>query len=138
MYTPATVSEMLHIPDSTLRHYAALYKQFFSPTAQPASKRRRYTEEDILTLRKIRKLASQKKSRDEIIKLLPVIEDDQADETSLALIPSIAHKFEYLDSVIAQLQAESKAQTDRLEKLEAWIKTPWYKKLGKQPPEINK
>jgi DNA-binding transcriptional MerR regulator len=138
-YTPQIVSEMLDLPPSTLRRYASDYAPFLSETAQTGGKRRRYTDQDINILRRVRQLVRERKTPEEIRGALGVVDDAPA-SSALALLPDVLGEFERLRSVIAQMQAdydntrqELSDTKDRLQQLEDYLHTPWYKRIGKRP-----
>jgi len=134
MFTPKQVSEMLSIPVSTLRRYSTDYAQHMSGSARPARGKRHYTDQDILTLRKFRELVSAKKSQEDIIRLLVIVDDHQDQPSALALLPDIQQAFEDIRSLLAQERSERERISKRLDELETWLTTPWYKRLGKKPP----
>jgi len=134
MYTPSQVSEMLGIPVSTLRRYSVAYAQHMSESARPARGKRHYSDSDILTLRKIRELVSSKHSPEDINRLLVIVDDHQDQPSALALLPDIQQAFEDIRSLLAQERSERERISKRLDELETWLTTPWYKRLGKKPP----
>lgn len=131
MFTPSQVSDMLDIRPSTLRYYCARYSDLLSSLAAPQpGKRRRFTDQDINILRKIKYLTREKKTPDEIRNLVNIIEPETPkQDTALALLPTVNQALEQLGSRLAQIQ-------DRLEQLESWLDTPWYKRIGRKPPRF--
>jgi len=113
MYDPKTVSEMLDIPGSTLRRYSADYSDLLSENARLKGRKRRYTDSDVLILRKIRELTRSRKTQDEIRQVIQVTDftKDEGRGSALALIPEIASEFEFLH----QVQANTKSQVEGLD-----------------------
>jgi DNA-binding transcriptional MerR regulator len=142
MYTPAQVSEMLDIAPSSLRRYVTLYGDLLSETAKLPSKSRRYTDADILILRRLKELIRARKTDDEIRQLLQVVETDQPPSSSLALLPDVLAEFQRISDQLSQMQNQQQATRKELdetraelEELRQWVKTPWYKRIRKRPPE---
>lgn len=135
MFSPKQVSDILGLPVSTLRRYSVLFAQHLSESARPDHKKRYYTDQDILTLKKIRELVSAKKSPQEINRALLVVDNRQDQPGSaLALLPDIQQAFEDIRALLNQERQERERLSQRLNELETWLKTPWYKRLGKKPP----
>lgn len=155
MYTPEQASEMLKIPSSTLRRYAAQYSAHLSEHATK-QRSRRYTEQDIATLARARELLSEGKSPEQVNNLLSVISADASPESTLALIPSISEAItEALDtaralrsevSELSEHQTQQDARmsdaerklvemADKLSQLERDYKTPWYRKIFNRPQD---
>lgn len=139
MYTPMQVSEMLKIPPSTLRRYAAFFAAYLSP--QAPGKKRSYSDSDIVTLGKIKEL-SRKLPLAQIGPRLPVVEEQPPPESSLALIPTIAKELERLDTErqavtkgLDELRAAFQADHERLERWQKWAALPWWKRLFISPPD---
>ena len=130
MFTPKAVSEMLHIPPSSLRRYAAEYAQFLSDTANITGKKRRYNDNVIIIMRRIRKLAYEHKTQPEIIDALQLVDPTEATTSALALVPDVIQEFENIRSIIAQLEQDNKQLQARLD----WLETPFFKRIGKKPP----
>lgn len=135
MFTPKQASEMLSIPVSTLRRYSVDYAQHMSESARPARGKRHYTDQDILTLKKIRELVSSKHNPDDINRLLVIVDDHQDHPSALALLPDIQQAFEDIRSMLANERSERERLSQRLDELETWIQTPWYKRLLKKLPK---
>lgn len=139
LYDPKTVSSMLEIPSSTLRRYCQLFPEYFSETAKVPSKKRRYTNTDVITLKKIKELTRSRKTENEIRSALQIIQDQPPEPenqvNALALLPQIAAEFEQLrinqattQTTIDQLQK----RLDQLEKEAAERRLPWYKRIRKR------
>lgn len=153
MYTPEQASDMLKIPPSTLRRYAAQYSAHLSEHATK-QRSRRYTEQDIATLARVRELLSEGKSPEQANSLLAVMSTEQpSPDTTLTLIPSISQALtEALDtarllrSQVSELSEHQSAQDERisdaerklsemaskLEQLTLEQQTPWYRKILKR------
>lgn len=139
MYTPGQVQEMLGLPPSSLRRLSVELKAYLS---QQQGRHRRYTEQDILTLRRVRKLTGQGKSLQQIKQELAIPEETPAAAgETLALVPTIAGELARMDdnyralqSVLEQLQLDRAADQERLKRLQDWAALPWWKRLFTPPP----
>lgn len=124
-YSPGQVSEMLGLPPSTLRRYADSYREHLSEHARRRGKKRRYTDTDILILRKIRQLIAQRKTPDEIAAAIQVVDKDASAESTLAMIPQIAQQFDDLRSQLSSLRQDQRAEMEaiqrRLDSLESIV-----------------
>lgn len=109
LYDPKTVSEMLGIPTATIRRYAVDWSGYLSEYAQRPGKKRRYTDRDVLILKRLREYIGQRKDRDEIAQLLLVVEPDKT-SSALALLPDIVSEFE-------SIRARFAAQDDQINQL---------------------
>lgn len=149
MYNPRTVSEMLDIPPSTLRRLAGNYADLLSEAAGKSGSKRFYTDDDVLTLKRISAYTRQRKTPDEIRQLLQVVEPEPEPTNALALLPTVLAEFEHLRGQIASLNEQIQTSQEkhdqtshelsetrqRLDRLEDWLKLPWYKRLTSRPPE---
>jgi DNA-binding transcriptional MerR regulator len=135
-FTPAEVCAMLEVPPTTLRRYCDSWEEFLNPRAHSTGKKRRYTDNDILILHKVKAMTRNRRPPEEIRAALTVVtpESEPAGNV-LALLPSVIAEFDSLRAQIAALQSEQTETQDRLKRLEAWLKMPWYKKLINRPPE---
>ena len=125
-------SEMLKIPPSSLRRYSSYFASYLSP--QSPGRKRSYTDSDIVILGKIKEL-TRKLPLDQIGPRLPLVEEPPPPENSLALIPGIAREFERIDTGLSSLRASWEEDHKRLEKITAWARLPWWRKLFTSPPE---
>ena len=75
-FSPGQISEMLKIPASTLRRYSVDFADVLSESASVSGRKRVYTDSDVLLLRKIRELSSQRLEPDEIRSRLQILEPD--------------------------------------------------------------
>ena len=121
MFTPKQAAEILEIPPSTLRRYRSKWADHLSAPDE----KRRFTDEDIDTLRVIRDLTNQRKPQADIIVALQepiepfIFEDFQpAPEPEQS---SAIQSLEFFSQVIDQLTGEHKtailAQSDHIEDL---------------------
>jgi len=133
MFTPGTTSELLSIPSSTLRRYAVLYAPFLS---SGANKRRRiYTQPDLDTLARIKELLKEGTLIKDVSPILEseqgkTIDQDQNESTALTLPGLIVQ----IQDMQAAFDSQA-AQIDQLQKRLDWIEQPFYKRIGKKPPE---
>ena len=111
MHSPGQVSDLLAIPPSTLRRWAALFSAHLSAHAN--QHRRQYTDQDLATLEYIKDLSSQGILLKDIPGHLDNVVIDQTDqETTSALLST--KDAQQLRSVIAQLRSGQQATDERL------------------------
>ena len=114
---------MLEIPASSLRRYAQTFADRLSPSAH--KRKRSYTDEDLSTLRKIRAYIGQGLSADDIRDRLDVVEAAAAQDSALALLPTVLQHFEN----IAQTLSSQQAEIDDLRKQIGALNRPWWRRL---------
>jgi DNA-binding transcriptional MerR regulator len=133
MFTPGIAAELINIPPSSLRRYVNLYAPFLSPAAR--KRPRLYNQADLTTIARVKELLSQGILIKDVPQILgseqgKTIDQDQPQSKALAL-PGLI-------SQIKEMQAsfDSQAtQLDQLQKRLTWLETPFYKRIGKKPPE---
>lgn len=138
-YPPKLVSEMLDIPPSSLRRLSSEFKDFLSKSP---GRHRRYSEEDINTLRRVRELTGQGMTIERIKTQLRLVEEPPEKKTdALALVPTIAGELARMDDnyravarELEELRQDRERDRERLERLEQWAALPWYKRLFTRPP----
>ena len=143
MFTPKQAAEILEIPPSTLRRYRSKWADHLSAPDE----KRRFTDEDIDTLRVIRDLTNQRKPQADIIAALqepiePFIFEDFKPEPEPEQSSAI-QSIEFFQNIMDQLTDEHKtaigAKSDHIEDLRREIaqlradledaKKPWWKRL---------
>lgn len=138
MYSPGEVSKLLDVPPSTLRRWSAIFAPLLSPGAQGGGRKRIYTDDDLNLLTRIRDLSAHGVALDKIPEQLGQVIDHPGDIpepiTALAL-PGVLREWRKIAAQLEQLQATQQATQERLDRLEAYLKTPWYRRIGKKPPE---
>ena len=130
MFTPAQVAQTLNCPPSTLRRWAKRFAAFLSP--QPG-KKRSYTVADIDTLKRIQDLSAQGLSYNQIAQTLTVVSQPPAD-TALVSVADFAQALEGAHAQLASLQVQVAQQAQELHAIKAWLRLPFYRRLGKKPP----
>ena len=130
MFTPAQVAQTLNTPPSTLRRWAKRFAAFLSPQS---GKKRTYTVADIDTLKRIQDLSAQGLSYAQIAQTLSVVSQPPAD-TALISVADFAQALEGAHAQLASLQAQVTQQAEELQAIKAWLRLPFYKRLGKKPP----
>ena len=130
MFTPAQVAQTLSVPPSTLRRWAKHFASYLSPQS---GKKRVYTIADLDTLRRIQELSAQGLSYAQIAQNLTIISAPPAD-TALVSIADFAQALESAHAQLASLQAQLTQQAEELQAIKAWLRLPFYKRLGKKPP----
>ena len=118
---------MLKIPASTLRRYSVDFADQLSDSARHTGHKRTYADDDVLTLRRIRKLSGQRLAPAEIRARLAVMEPESP-SSALALMPEILNQFESLRADLAQAHEKIDHLQARLDVLEM----PWYRRLFKR------
>lgn len=134
MYTPNQVSEMLNIPASTVRRYASLYKDYLS-FKHHKGRKREYSDQDIITLGKVRDLSNEGLTHKDIKDRLNIVDlqEENPVTKSLELIPSIAKQLQAFADYQHNTNEKIDSLSNRIDELETFIKLPWYKKIGKKP-----
>jgi len=130
MFTPAQVAQTLSVPPSTLRRQAKYFAAFLSPQS---GKKRTYTVADIDTLKRIQELSAQGLSYEQIAQTLTIVSVPPAD-TALVSVADFAQALESAHAQLASLQAQLTQQAEELQAIKAWLRLPFYKRLGKKPP----
>ena len=130
MFTPAQVAQTLNTPPSTLRRWAKHFAAFLSPQS---GKKRTYTIADIDTLKRIQDLSAQGLSYAQIAQTLTVVSQPPAD-TALISLADFAQALESAHAQLAAVQAQLNQQAQELDAIKAWVRLPFYKRLGKKPP----
>ncbi|HOR78848.1 MAG TPA: MerR family transcriptional regulator [Anaerolineaceae bacterium] len=130
MFTPAQVAQTLNTPPSTLRRWAKRFAAFLSPQS---GKKRTYTVADIDTLKRIQDLSAQGLSYAQIAQTLAVVSQPPAD-TALISLADFAQALECAHDQLAAVQAQLTQQAQELDAIKAWVRLPFYKRLGKKPP----
>jgi len=130
VFTPAQVAQTLNTPPSTLRRWAKRFAAFLSPQS---GKKRSYTVADIDTLKRIQDLSAQGLSYNQISQTLTVVSQPPAD-TALIGIADFAQALESAHAQLAAVQAQLNQQAQELDAIKAWVRLPFYKRLGKKPP----
>jgi len=130
VFTPAQVAQTLNTPPSTLRRWAKHFAAFLSPQS---GKKRTYTIADIDTLKRIQDLSAQGLSYAQIAQTLTVVSQPPAD-TALISLADFAQALESAHAQLAAVQAQLNQQAQELDAIKAWVRLPFYKRLGKKPP----
>ncbi len=136
MFTPSQVSEILKVPSSTVRRWAARFEPFLAPRL---GKKRSYTSEDLDTFARIQAYLKQGFSLNNIDMLLPVMEPVPEAGTSLLSLTECAKTIRTLDDMLQEMAVINADQDVRIARLEShldWYTTPWYKRMGRKPPIV--
>ena len=129
MFMPGIAAELLSTPPSTLRRYAVLFAPFLSSAAR--KRRRSYTQPDLDTLAQIKELLSDGVLIADIpSKLEKVIDLDQPQSTALTL-PGLILQLQDMQAAFDNQAAQLVQLQNRI----AWLETPFYRRIGKKPPE---
>jgi len=132
MFTPGIAAELLNMPSSSLRRYVNLYAPFLSPAAR--KRPRTYNQADLTTIARVKELLSQGILVKDVSSILEseqgkILDQDQPETTALTLpglVLQLSEMQEMLDNQAAQL--------DRLQARLDWLETPFFKRIGKKPP----
>lgn len=131
MFTSGQVAKMLELPASTLRRYVATFGAALSDGAR-ASRSRRFTDGDVVILRRVRELLSEGRSPAEVKELLASLDvavvETPTPATVLELLPGIGQELAAQRQLAHVLQLELEDITDRLAAVEAYLTAPWYRR----------
>lgn len=134
MYTPGQVSTMLSIPVSSLRRYAKIFADYLSPGAK--RRKRQYSDDDVLVLKRIRELAGNGMTTEEIKEVLTLVpQEDKPPDSALALMPTILEEFETLRRVIMDQQDYIDRQRVYNDQVRKYNKLSAWQRLRTPPPE---
>jgi len=131
MITPSQVSDSLAVPTSTVRRWAARFEKHLSPRT---GKKRTYTPSDLDTFRRIRDLSSEGFGLDRIDEMLAVVERPPDETTALTTLAAYTQLLEDTRNQMQAIAQKFDEQNARIQALEEWINTPFYKRIGKRPP----
>lgn len=133
LYDPKQVSEMLGLPASSLRRYAVDWSAYLSEYANRSGRKRRYTDQDILILKKVRELTSQRRGADEIAAQLSIVDNDN-NQSALSLMPQIMSEFENVRARFAAQDDRLQDYETRIQQLEEKLKkrSLWERLFGKK------
>ena len=137
-YKPGEVSNYVDIKPSTLRRYARLFSKYLSPSAQ--GRRRKYTDQDLEILQKIKTLSGEGVKIDDIGPLLAempiehetVIDGDQAASSGSSIVPMEIRR--ELESISKRDEVTNDKLDQILERLDRMENKPsfWDRILGRR------
>ena len=113
-----------------MRRWAKHFASYLSPQS---GKKRTYTIADIDTLKRIQELSAKGLSYAQIAQTLTLVSAPPAD-TALVSVADFAQALESASAQLASLQAQIIQQAEELDAIKAWLRLPFYKRLGKKPP----
>ena len=133
MFTPGIAAELLNMPSSSLRRYVVLYRDFLSPAAR--KRPRSYNQADLTTIARVKELLSQGILVKDVPSVLEseqgqILDQDQNESTALTL-PGLILQLQDMQAAFDN-QA---AQLDQLQNRITWLELPFYRRIGKKPPE---
>lgn len=131
MFTPGKAAELINCPPSTLRRYVNLFPNYLSRAAR--KRPRSYNEADLTTIAKIKELLAQGVLVKDIPSKLELVIDQEQPESSALTLPGLVQ-------TIKEMQAAFDNQAAQLDQLQArlnWLETPFYKRIGKKPPNTE-
>ena len=149
---PGEIAAILNVSGMTLRNYVREFDQFLSPQAVNKTGRR-FTERDVHTLQlatsilregytydQVRERLANRPLEGEVLDDLPPFEEPQPEEHQADDPPSSALQVykQFFQPVIAAKDETIQAKDDHIEELQkeiVWLRTPWYKKIFRDPPE---
>ena len=133
MVTPKQVSETLNVPSSSIRRWALRFEDVLS---KQVGKKRVYTLEDVDVFRKIRDYSKQGRNLDAIEAELRVFKPKvkPAEEKGLVIHPEVLKVLQEINSQNVALQL----QVDKLQAQVNWLMLPWWKRVGKDMPGVEK
>jgi len=133
MFTPGIAAELINIPPSSLRRYVVLYADYLSPAAR--KRPRSYNQADLTTIARVKELLSQGILVKDVPSVLEseqgqILDQDQNESTALTL-PGLILQLQDMQAAFDN-QA---AQLDQLQNRITWLELPFYRRIGKKPPE---
>ena len=133
MVTPKQVSETLNVPSSTIRRWALRFEDVLS---KQVGKKRVYTLQDVDTFRKIRDYSKQGRNLDAIEAELRVFKPKvkPTEEKGLIIHPEVLKVLQEINAQNVALQL----QVDKLQAQVNWLMLPWWKRVGKDMPGVEK
>lgn len=134
LLTPKQAAAQLDISTRTLRRWSTAFATALGAQAAHKGRRRAYSSQDIETLRRAQQQLAQGRTMAEVAPSLPVV-DPEAPETALTLSPeanlALGRALERT-SILTETVTD---HDDRLDRLEAWSRLPWYRRIFGPPPE---
>ncbi len=130
MLTPKQTAETLRVSTSTLRRWSIEFSAFLTTRK---GVRRLYSVDDLAMLKQVKDWFNEGLNTDQIRDALPHLDRAKTD-TALVNLKDFASALSLAMAENAKLTAKVDNMDKRLEALEAWIMSPWYKRIGKHPP----
>ena len=127
-------AEMLGISTRTLRRWSVAFTASLGPEAARKGRRRAYSSQDIGILRRAQEELAQGRTLAEVAPSLPVVEPE-APSTALTLSPEANLALGQALERTARMSHAVSEHDDRLDRLEAWARLPWYRRLFGPPPQ---
>lgn len=134
LLSPSQAAAQLDISTRTLRRWSVAFAAALSPSAARKDRRRGYSSQDIQTLRRAQQELAQGKTLAEIAPGLPVVDPEQP-STALTLSPEANLALGQALERTARVSETVSDHDERLEKLERWLREPWYRRLFGRPPD---
>lgn len=144
VYKPAQASQLLNIPESTLRRLAKQFSAYLSPKP---SNRREYSERDIETLARARAFLEQgltvKQALERLAQVVIDIPQEEHTEpepvTSSSLVvqqlTTLSKQYTTLREELESLRASREEDRARLKALEEYLSRPWFERVFRKPPK---
>lgn len=143
MYKPSEASQLLNIPESTLRRLANQFSEHLSPQT---GRKRRYTERDISILSQAREMLERgltvKLAREELLKVVELLEPEplapeSEPDTSPVMrqLSVMSNQYSQLLRELEEARAEREQDRERLARLEEFLSRPWWVRLFRSPPK---
>ena len=145
LQTPGQLSKTLGITTATLRNYVQHFGQYLSDGAKKKT-RKRFTPEDVQLLHYAKSLLDNGNTYQETLDLLEtqpiegeILEDFQPFEQDPEPAPipetSAIQTAEFYEQFVKPMIDAKDETIEILRKENAWLRTPWYKKIFRDPPE---
>lgn len=114
---------MLDIPSSSLRRYARDYAEYFSETARSGGVKRRYDDQDVLKIKRIKQMARARETPEAIRAALEteVVQEPKEPEpvNALALMPRILEEFESIRAQLSRMETDRESDRQTMSRLES-------------------
>ena len=127
MLTPGQVSELLKVSPSTIRRWSVLFEDHLS---RRTGKHRQYTPEDFATLQRVKELSGEGIELDEIKHLVAVVDQQPQENQGKGLI--VYEDFVELLESFRVTTTSLKSEIDQLRAEVAYLRLPWYRRIGKR------
>ncbi len=121
LLSPAQAADLLRVSTRTLRRWSATFAGSLSESGRRSGRKRAYSSQDVDTFRRAQEMLNQNLTLPEVAARLPIIEPGEP-TTALTLSPEA-------DALIVRMAETVADYVIRLERLEAWARGPWWRRI---------